>query len=307
MILDFTEKILKNFLNLYWLRPETAIWRTLDTLQIKNRPFQSPILDAGCGDGSFTFTHFLGQTSSSFDVYTTIKNTEKYFHGKDIHNQTSSVKPKIIKSANKKIDFGIDWKENLLDKAKNYKIYKKLVKHNLNKKFPFENDKFKTIFSNIIYWIDDPEFSLSETFRILDKNGEVILFLPDEKFRKHLIFNQYIKNNFKWAKILDRGIHDNVKHCYSHNEWKKIFNNTGFKIKFHSTHLSNNLIKFWSIGLRPYSPFLIEMANKLEISEKVKIKKRLIEELYPLFRSYIDYELISPTKNNCFHMYVLTK
>ena len=50
-MLDFTEKILKNFLNLYWLRPETAIWRTLDVLQIKNRPFQSPILDAGCGNG----------------------------------------------------------------------------------------------------------------------------------------------------------------------------------------------------------------------------------------------------------------
>ena len=34
---------------------------------------------------------------------------------------------------------------------------------------------------------------------------------------------------------------------------------------------------------------------------------RHIKELYPLFRSYIDYELTSPTKNNCFHMYVLTK
>ena len=102
-MLDFTEKILKNFLNLYWLRPETAIWRTLDVLQIKNRPFQSPILDAGCGDGSFTFTHFLGQTSSSFDVYTTIKNTQKYFHGNDIHNQTTSIRPKIIKNATKKI------------------------------------------------------------------------------------------------------------------------------------------------------------------------------------------------------------
>ena len=88
---------------------------------------------------------------------------------------------------------------------------------------------------------------------------------------------------------------------------KKFLVKNGFKIKFHSTHLSNNLIKFWSIGLRPYSPFLIEMANKLEMSEKAKIKKRLITELYPLFRSYIDYEQTSTAKNNCFHMYVLSK
>ncbi|WP_299290871.1 methyltransferase domain-containing protein [Nitrosopumilus sp.] len=303
--MDTNGQILKNFLNLYWLRPETAIWRTLDAIQMKNIAFQKPLLDAGCGDGSFSFTLFSGETSKSFDVYSTISSTKDFFSGKDIHNQNSFVKPKITKKSSLKINVGMDWKSNLLDKAKSYGLYNKLIKHDMNKKFPFEENSFNSVFSNVLYWLKDPIFSLSEINRILKNNGQVIIFVPDKKFQNFLIFNHFLKTKSKWAKILDRGIHDNIKHCYTNQEWKKIFSTSGFEISHHSTHLSKNLIKFWSIGLRPYSPFLIEMANKLDNLERKRIKNRLINELYPLFRSYIDFELSSPSKNNCFHMYVL--
>jgi len=59
--------------------------------------------------------------------------------------------------------------------------------------------------------------------------------------------------------------------------------------------------------MRPYSPFIIEMANKLRLSDRTKIKKRVISEIFPILRSYLDFEMSRIGKNNCFHMFVLTK
>ena len=49
------KEILKNFLNAYWLRPETALWRTLDVEAMRTFKGTSPSLDLGCGDGTFSF------------------------------------------------------------------------------------------------------------------------------------------------------------------------------------------------------------------------------------------------------------
>jgi hypothetical protein len=100
--LDYSSEVLKKFLNLYWIRPETAFWRTLDVLQMKSIKFKKPILDIGCGDGSFSFTNFGGKVDSSFDVYRTINDTSGFFSGVDIHDQNKSVKPKIIQKAKKR-------------------------------------------------------------------------------------------------------------------------------------------------------------------------------------------------------------
>ena len=58
-------KILKNLLSVYWLRPETAIWRTLDAIQLQKIKFIRPIVDIGCGDGIFTFSTFGGKVDAN--------------------------------------------------------------------------------------------------------------------------------------------------------------------------------------------------------------------------------------------------
>jgi len=76
--MELISKVLWNFLNLYWIRPETAIWRTLDVLQMRNLNFKKPVLDASCGDGSFTFTHFLGKLIFPL-MYTELLRTQNNF------------------------------------------------------------------------------------------------------------------------------------------------------------------------------------------------------------------------------------
>jgi SAM-dependent methyltransferase len=305
--LDYASEILKKFLNLYWVRPETAFWRTLDVLQMKSIKFKKPILDIGCGDGSFSFTNFGGEVDSSFDVYRTMKNTSGFFSGVDIHDQNKGIKPKITKQVKKQIDVGLDWKENLLSKAKGFELYEKLIYHDSNKKFPFKEKTFETIFSNTFYWLKDIETVLKESRRICTENGKIIIFVPDKKFKDSLIYNKFLKDGYKWAKILDRGIFNNVKHCYSLSKWESIFSKADLQVTNHSNYATENLVKIWNIGMRPYSPFIIEMANKLKLQDRTEIKKRVISELFPILRSYLDFEMNKVGKNNCFHMFVLSK
>ena len=142
LLLKFLDQILKKFLNIYWIRPETAFWRSLDVLQMKSIDFKRPIIDIGCGDGTFSFTHFEGELASNYDVYRTINTTNKFFEGHDIHDQKNSIKPRIIQKAKTQIDVGLDWKKNLLDKAKKLKLYEKLIQHDSNKKFPFKEREY---------------------------------------------------------------------------------------------------------------------------------------------------------------------
>lgn len=305
--MNLIEETLKNFLNIYWIRPEIAIWRTLDVVQLSSVKFRKPVIDLGCGDGTFCFTKFGGKVDYSFDVYKTMKNTKGFFNGKDIHDQKFVNKPKILKKSKIKIDVGLDWKNNLLNKAENLSIYEKTIQHNLDKTLPFENKKFETIFSNVFYWMKNIDNIISESKRILSDSGEIIILVPDKNFKDNLIYQEFLKNKYIWAKMLDRGIYQNIsKHCYSFEEWKKKFSKNGLKIKEHKQYLSKKFIKFWSIGMRPYSPYIIEMANKLPVKERTQIKKRLIKELSPLIISYINTELKS-TDQKCFHLFKLEK
>ena len=38
--MDNTNEILQNFLNIHWIRPEVAMWRTLDSIQLKKIQFK---------------------------------------------------------------------------------------------------------------------------------------------------------------------------------------------------------------------------------------------------------------------------
>jgi len=300
-------EILKNLLSIYWLRPETAIWRTLDALQLRQIKFLKPIVDIGCGDGLFTFTSLGGKIDVDYDVYRTMKKTDKFFNGVDIHDQKSDINFKITKQPKISVDLGLDWKHNLLKKAEKLKIYQKLVKHDANKQLPIQSNKFKTVFSNTFYWMDNIEHILSESKRICHQDGKIIIFVPDKKFKESLIFNQYLSTGVRWAKMLDRGISNNMKHCYSLKEWKSLFSKVGLKIDYHSNYGTEQLVKFWSIGLRAYSPYLIEMSNTINLKTRTDIKQKLINDLTPMLKSYVEYEMSSIGKNNCFHLFVLKK
>ena len=304
--MSYQKELAKSFLNVYWIRLETAIWRTLDVLEMKHVKFNHPIIDMGCADGIFSFIRFGGKFDLGFDTFR-IKNAINGFHtGRDIYDQVTNYKPKILKKPKDRIDVGLDWKINLLKKAKKLNFYDKHIQHDLNKPLPFEDNSFATIFSNVYYWVENLPKLLKESNRILKEDGKLILIVPDANFKKWLIYNRYLNRGQKWAKILDRGQYHNMKHCYSYTKWKKLFLNAGFAIEKHSSYLTKGFLQYCDIASRPYSPYMIEIVNR--IPEKVRryIKLKLIEDFLPIISSYIESTEKSSSKTG-YHLFVLKK
>ena len=71
------DDFLKEFLNIFWLRPETAIFNALLAKNLPNNFVQGASIDLGCGDGLFAFTANGGKLDKKFNLYqnTSIKSS----------------------------------------------------------------------------------------------------------------------------------------------------------------------------------------------------------------------------------------
>jgi SAM-dependent methyltransferase len=274
---------LQQLLNAYWLRPETALWRQLDILAMKNFEFKSPSLDIGCGDGLFSFIRAGGQMNLEFDAFRFVTDLEKYFENVDIYDTyQASSKIRVVANPNYQIDIGFDHKANLLRMSEILEIYKETIHGVANALFPFENDRFESIFSNILYWLDKPENAISEITRILKPGGKACLMLPSNTLPEYSFYNQYYiktKNQaYSFLEKLDRGrFSDQIKHSRASIEWENIFIENKLSIVSHVKHISKLNIQIWDIGLRPLFPLLKKITDSIEDDKFLNIKSEWIQ------------------------------
>ena len=130
------EKKLRNYLCVYWLRPETAIWRVCDWLAIKDFSFEEPMLELACGDGINSYILLGGNPPLELDNSLSVKRVghEEYFSGVDIYDD-STFRGRVggleIAPPPKIFDVGLDKKENLIEKAKLIRVHKEFVIHDM--------------------------------------------------------------------------------------------------------------------------------------------------------------------------------
>lgn len=308
-------EILEALLNVHWLRPETALWRAVDISVMKDFIFESPSLDMGCGDGIFSFIRAGGKFDYQFDMFQSVATLDKFFEKVDVydHFDANKVNPVINEYPKYKIDVALDHKQNLLNKASTLGLYNKFVCHDANKDLPFNDNSFKTIFSNVIYWLDSPVNTLTEIRRILMPDGQVVMMLPNETLLEYSFYYRLFQKtqdpNWAWLENIDRGrVSDNIKHAYNAEKWESIFKQAGLNVVEHKMHLSKTIIEIWDIGLRPLFPVLHKMSEKLNTEDRVEIKKEWIDLLYkftePLCRAnWVTDNEYPPA----FHYYVLKK
>lgn len=309
--------ILKELLNVYWLRPETALWRAIDIEVMKGFEIKGNSLDLGCGDGILSFIRAGGGFDISFDDYQSVGNIDKFFENVDIHDTfREGYSPKISKQPNYMFTKALDHKENLLLKAKELNFYNDFITHDANMKLPFTDNTFDSIFSNIVYWLDNPQTSINEISRILKKGGRASLMLPNNTMPEFSFYNQcYIKTNnsdFEFLKYLDRGRYSsNIKIAKTFNDWQKIIDESGLKIVEHKTHLSKTVMQMWDIGLRPLFPVLIKMVSAIEDKNKlIEIKQEWIEIFLKFLEPIIELEMqnkLTQNEEKAFHYFVLEK
>lgn len=305
---------MEELLKVYWLRPETALWRYLDIKAMKNFEFKSPSLDIGGGDGLLSFIRAGGEFDALFDAFQSMKDMTNYFDGEDVWNHYDDLlKPIITKKPEYKIDYILDHKQALLDKSKTLNLYNNFILHDANKKLPFKDNEFYTIYSNIVYWLDNPEDTLKEIYRVLKKGGECCLFLPNSTYPDFSFYNElYVKTknkNFEFLKFLDRGNLSEIKSTKSYDEWEKIINNSGLSIKEHQMHLSKTIMQIWHIGLRPIFPLLLDMVNSIDDKEKLRsIKKEWIKTFNMMLKPIADMDNnLNQKEEHAFHMFILKK
>lgn len=304
------EEKLRNYLQLYWLRPENGLLATFKSKIIEKYEFESPSLDISCGDGLFMFLHMGGTFEFDFDYFKNTKagefNHNSFIDIYDSYNDSYEVP--LEKTPKHKIDFGTDWKESLLDKSRKVGIYNKLVLHDNNKKpFPLQDNFFKIIHSNSAYWIKEPEILLSEIHRMLDNDGIALLevmtpyhFSTFEKISPHL--------SNKAIEILDRKRRETMPGLKDYNEWKTIFLNQGFEIvEVKNVYPDKYIMDIWNIGLRPISHLLIQMVEKISVEERKKIKKEWVDIFFELFKPLLKLSTDYSFEKSPYLLFVLKK
>lgn len=308
------EDILRALLSAYWLRAETALTRTLDIYSMKDFQFESPSLDIGCGDGVFSFIRAGGRFQRDFDVFLSVSNLENYFKYEDVYNTFDGTKViHIEKRPDYQIDYAFDHKQALLDKAACLGLYKHLMLGDANQPLPFPDQSFQSVFSNILYWLDDPGQVLKEIYRVLKPGGHCCIFLPDQTFLETQLFCRFHgKINEEMdclLALLDKGrFQEQMKTVHPKSEWEKMILGGGFRISACYGHLSETIIKIWDIGLRPIFPVLLQAFRQIGAEERDTLKKKWVDLFHmfamPLLRTELKSDILGkPT----FYTYLLEK
>jgi SAM-dependent methyltransferase len=308
------KSVLDEFLNAYWLRPETALWRTVDVRAMQDFQFASPSLDIGCGDGMFSFIRAGGQLDTNFDAFQATTDLDKFFENVDVFDAfDASVSPLVIRQPDYQIDCGFDHKENLLRKAAALGLYKSVKQGDANTTFPFPDSSFASIFSNIVYWLDNPAEAISEIGRVLAPGGKACLMLPNTTLPEFSFYNQlYVKTQderWRFLERMDRGrFTDNIRQAKSAAQWEQLFAAAGLGVDKHVAHLSGPLIKIWDVGMRPLFPTLMRMTRAIPQSELPGIKREWIETLKHFLAPIAELDdSLGSGKQAAFHCYILKK
>ena len=247
-------------------------------------------------------------------MFSQVGELDSFFGNVDIYNHfdESAISPIIKKKTDYQIDLGIDHKEALLKKAFSLGCYNQVKVCDANNPLPIKDSEYRTIFCNILYWLSDYQSALSEFHRILTDKGQVILTVPNDTFKDYCIYQRlYVKTKnpqWNWLSLLDRGRSENIKLCQSYEKWLQDFEKAGFQIVQYCQYLSKTVIETWDIGLRPLSPILIKMANKLSVQDRVEVKKQWIDNLLPLLKPICELNWVTDEEfPPAFHLFVLEK
>lgn len=306
----FNQKIkkreyLKDYLNCFWLRPETAMYMSAEYISLKKLNAGNNLsinVDIGCGDGIHTSILNGWSFKEKFDAFENIN-----FNGKDIFDsQPSTNKEKLTSNNGRFIDMGIDIKSNSIDRAKILGTFKDFKCMNIVQTSFQEN--YKVAFSNLIRDFKDNELDMVfENLKNLLANGAELYFSsPTEHFRDNLYFYPKIQlelNEKRRSLInkLNRGRSNFSYQQINLSAWAKKLKKHNFDIEDVSYFGSSKFTRFWDTGLRGFTHFFKKaMESKTKLIDKVELKKIFVRYWYITVNDILDNETY--TDNNSFQM-----
>ena len=300
-------KFLKQHLNAAWLRPESALWDAIASEHISRHSIVNPSLDLGSGNGLFSFITAGGNFSIDYDWYRNV-DPEGLWEQADIYDvcRINHLESFITERPQYRYSYALDHKSNLLNQAQALGFYEKVMAHDANQRLPFPDETFRTVFSNILYWLDDVKRSLGEIRRVLQKDGKAVLCVPNDKFFQYCFSYGWKESGDELLRLLNRGRSDCMHAVFSYQDFKTMAESECFIVDDHQYYLSPLTLKIWDIGMRPFSPALIRMILKLSDEDRRSFKSEWMETAEKFCVPLLEKEAQSRDEGG-FHLFVLKK
>lgn len=243
---------LRRALEVYPFDPGLALWRAIEANLFSKYRFKPPILDLGCGAGSFSLILF-----------------SKNLQGDSIYGRSTQG-----------INIGLDLNLLEIQKAKKMRYYQDFIVADATN-LPIKDCSFSTIISNcVIEHVSDLENSLKEIFRILKDDGIFLFTVPSELFGKYLL-GTHLLGKLK-LEAAAQNYEDNRNkslshlHLYSPKDWKEKLNYAGLEVVKQEYYLPARGELIWDIlfSLARFGFWKLDIMNILNISDR----------LFPFFR-----------------------
>lgn len=310
---EFDERLVKEFLNINWLRPECVIWSAKAAQLLRGYFPRNPSLDIGCGNGLTMFLAAGGGLDIQYDWFINAA-TEGFLEGRDIYDSDAGVgiSEYISRKPSHFMDCGVDHKKNLISQAGQLSgFYRKTLTADAQRDLRslFRKGEFLDVYSNILYWLDNPEDVINDVFHLMRPGGRFIACAPRRVF---------FENRFSFKhreagplsgilKLLDRGRSDSYRTEATDEALAGYCEAAGFKLISRENYVSPTTLMVWDIGLRPLSPVLISMANSFSPEMRLSKKKEFMELLMVYLRELWKLEENAPREKMAFSQLVFQK
>ncbi|MBI4999491.1 class I SAM-dependent methyltransferase [Candidatus Gottesmanbacteria bacterium] len=221
--------VLDSFIENFWFAPQDAFLRAAEASIWSRQVFLPPVLDIGCGDGHFSKFLFKNQGE---------------------------------------IEVGVDIDKNELKKAKNCRVYRKIVLANAER-LPFGDGSFRTVVSNSTFeHIENDILAVAEVSRVLRKGGHFLFTVPLPRLTS--VLKQMMKNKDEFARFNERVSH---RHYRSYKEWRDILAKYGLKSVAREDYFPKETVRVWYrlFKLATFRPYKRELWSYLKDSPYGKL------------------------------------
>lgn len=311
------KRFFDDLLPILWLRPESALWYSymLATAYVFPLRFDSPSMEFGCMDGINTYLLLGGKIDEKYDAFQEVQwhvsshreaSLENDYY--DRYNPTSVVP--ITKVPSLQLDFGVDWKNSHLEKARRLCIYRSLTKIDLSSPRVSNCDNsLETIWAPNLYWTPNILITLKELRRVLRENtGSLFTILPDISQLDYMIYNSANEKNKDWLQLIDRGRFINVAtNAKTLDGWISTFESSGFHVVKHRGFMPEIVARVYDIGFRPMFPVFMNVYKTLSMSsgtELYSLKNEWVERIQYLLSPLLDLnESGMADENHAWHMF----
>ena len=305
------EEYLFEYLNAYWLRPVTALVRSLEAEVLQLTTFKGGRnLELACGDGVNSLIASGKKVPTSFDVFESLelKPARSFLDSEqDIYDSFQDVRSRDIITEEPFWEKAYDHKINLLQKAELTGNFRELVERNLNDGINEEESTYDLVFSNSLYWLENQDKILKQIFDCLKPGGIAKLSIIKPSFLSKMAWAKLDKYRFK--RLIDMGRHSHYSTIESEEKWIQKFEKVGFQVNQIIPTFNDNLVHLIEFhDYREISPITAFMAKSLSSEALIESKTHWVNYFHLMFNEMKTEGFFECTaENSNYNIFILRK